>query len=390
MASVPATKIGAYLSDISGAFDRVFKIYLLAKLYEAGVGTKYLNFLDSYLAPGKGRVVVQGAASQEFVIDDSVFQGTVLGPPLWNTFFADVSVPAASTGGQEAVFADGLNVFQLFDRLASEDTVLQKLSVCRERVHSWGRTNRVTFDPDKEHIVILHPSDSHGEPFKLLGLMVDLDLRMQTAIDQLLSKIRPKSTAILRTRGYYSTADLITQYKTHIWGLVEINCGGYFHAARSLLDKVGQVQISFLRKLGLTEKEKKLEHNFAPTVLRRNIAMLGVLHKRVLGICHKSFERLLPWRSSRFDVPRGCGHNKQLYGHRLEVTHERTLFFRSIFAMVDVYNNLPQSVIDAKCIKSFQQKLTDIVRERCQSDKASWQLYFSSLSHGPDPGHARI
>ena len=84
--------------------------------------------------------------------------------------------------------------------------------------------------------------------------MVDLDLRLQTAIDQLLSKIRPKSTAILRTRGYYSTADLITQYKTHIWGLVEINCGGYFHAARLLLDKVGQVQISFLRKLGLTEK----------------------------------------------------------------------------------------------------------------------------------------
>ena len=193
--------------------------------------------------------------------------------------------------------------------------------------------------------------------------MVDLDLRMQTAIDQLLSKIRPKSTAILRTRGYYSTADLITQYKTHIWGLVEINCGGYFHAARSLLDKVG-----------LTEKEAFLEHNFAPTVLRRSIAMLGVLHKRVLGVCHKSFERLLPWRSTRFDLPRDCGHNKQLYGHRLEVTHERTLFFRSTFAMVDECNNLPQSVVDAECIKSFQQKLTDIVRERCQSDKASWQI----------------
>ena len=186
--------------------------------------------------------------------------------------------------------------------------------------------------------------------------MVDLDLRMQTAIDQLLSKIRSKSTAILRTRGYYSTADLITQYKTHIWGLVEINCGGHFHAARSLLDKVGQVQINFLRKLGLTEKEAFLEHNFALTVLRRSIAMLGALHKRVLGVCHKSFERLLPWRSTRFDVPRGCGHNKQLYGHRLEVTHERTFFFRSIFAMVDVYNNLPQSVVDAKMYKIFPAK----------------------------------
>ena len=31
-------KIGAYLSDITGAFDRVFKAYLLAKLNAAGIG----------------------------------------------------------------------------------------------------------------------------------------------------------------------------------------------------------------------------------------------------------------------------------------------------------------------------------------------------------------
>ena len=40
-------KIGAYLSDISGAFDRVFKIYMLAKLQAAGVEIHFLNFLDS-------------------------------------------------------------------------------------------------------------------------------------------------------------------------------------------------------------------------------------------------------------------------------------------------------------------------------------------------------
>ena len=43
-------KVGAYLSDISGAFDRVFKPYLLGKLQQAGVGSTYLNFLDAYLA----------------------------------------------------------------------------------------------------------------------------------------------------------------------------------------------------------------------------------------------------------------------------------------------------------------------------------------------------
>ena len=91
-------KIGAYLSDITGGFDRVYKPYLLAKLQGFDIGAKFLNFLDAYLSPRRGQVVVQGAFSDDFEIANSVFQGTVLGPPLWNSFFSDVSIPAISTG----------------------------------------------------------------------------------------------------------------------------------------------------------------------------------------------------------------------------------------------------------------------------------------------------
>ncbi len=59
--------------DVSGAFDRVFKDYLLAKLHSAGVGTQYLNFFDSYLQPLRSGVVVDGTASDEFEIADTVF-----------------------------------------------------------------------------------------------------------------------------------------------------------------------------------------------------------------------------------------------------------------------------------------------------------------------------
>ena len=192
------------------------------------------------------------------------------------------------------MFADDLNDFKVFDRLSPLEEVMNDLTSCRRRMHSWGRANRVSFDAGKEHLVVLHPSQNHGDPFKLLGCMIDLDLRMHTAIDQLLSKIRPKSTAILRTRTYYGISELINQFKTHIWGLIEMHSGAYFHAATSLLDKIGQVQRSFLHKLGVSEEHAFLNHNFAPTILRRNIAILGLLHKRVLGKCHPMFERLLP------------------------------------------------------------------------------------------------
>ena len=45
LAVCTGNKIATYLGDISGAFDRVFADYLLAKLQAAGVGSQYLNFL---------------------------------------------------------------------------------------------------------------------------------------------------------------------------------------------------------------------------------------------------------------------------------------------------------------------------------------------------------
>ena len=76
-----------------------------------GVGDDFLNFLDSYLAPRTGQICVQGEFSEIMQIENSVYQGTVLGPPLWNSFFSDVAVPASSAGGKEAMFADDFKCF---------------------------------------------------------------------------------------------------------------------------------------------------------------------------------------------------------------------------------------------------------------------------------------
>ena len=181
-------------------------------------------------------------------------------------------------------------------------------------------------------MVLLHPSESLGDAFKLLGCMVDVNMRMQSAVEQVLSKMRPKITAILRTRSYYSTADLILQFKTHIWGVIEVNMGGYFHAAPSLLEKIDDAHYRFLRDLGLSPSDASLEHAFAPPSLRRNIGILGLLHTRVLGKCYPSFDRLLPWWTTKFSEPRGRGHNKQLYGHWIEISHH-TLFMKDPFSV---------------------------------------------------------
>ena len=370
-------KIAAYLGDISGAFDRVYKDYLLAKLQTCGVGARYLNFLDAYLQPRKAVVAVEGVVSDEIQIANTVFQGTVLGPPLWNVFFSDVTQPAASTGGSPSLFADDLSVFQKFDRFDENSDIVRKMHVCRTRVHAWGRVNRVAFDPTKEHVIILHPIRGEGDPFKLLGCLVDCKLVMDQAIEKILAQVRPKRQSILRTKPHYCVKDLINQFKTHVWSLMEYHSGAIFHASDTLLERLDSAQRGFLQEIGMSPEIAFVEHNFAPPRLRRNIGMLGFLHKRVLGLSHPNIQKLLPFHADVFGSLRAGEHDKQLYGHILEVQQQQSLHRRSVFGMVDVYNRLPQHVVNYPTISVFQRHLTLEARKLCQDGNSTWIDSFS-------------
>ena len=163
---------------------------------------------------------------------------------------------------------------------------------------------------------------------------------------------------------------------------MEANMGGIFHAATSLLRQIDRPQNRVVREMGISSEQALLDFNFPSPQIRRNIGILGLLHKRVLGLCHSSYDILLPWYSSRFDTPRGMGHNKQLYGHNVEISHCQGLWNNSIFAMTEVYNDLPQHVVDAPSVNIFQKYLIHVVRTRCQQGDASWPSAFCGHAYG--------
>ena len=86
-----AKKIGIFLSDISGAFDKVESKRLLAKLTATGINNDMLILLRDYLTVREAYVLVNGEKSDKMDLANTVFQGIVLGPTLWNVFFKDVS-----------------------------------------------------------------------------------------------------------------------------------------------------------------------------------------------------------------------------------------------------------------------------------------------------------
>ena len=215
-------KVGLFLSDISGAFDRVAYERLVIKIRRAGLGNKMCNFLAAYLKPRTAKVIVEGEASDAFTIANQVFQGTVLGPPLWNLFFADVQLEVAALDAQSSVFADDLNAYKLYDADCTSSFIKEDLTIVAERIHHWGTINQVLFDPLKEHFCILHRSEYEGVPFRLLGVDFDVQLLMGDFCTDLASRCNGKLKALLRTRRFYSTSHLIGLYKTHVLSMLEL------------------------------------------------------------------------------------------------------------------------------------------------------------------------
>ena len=109
---------------------------------------------------------------------------------------------------------------------------------------------------------------------------------------------------------------------------------------------------SFLKEIGIDEVTALLVFNLAPLSLRRDIAMLGLIHRTILGQgpphCQKLFFREDNGnrRSMRFG-----GHELRLHEYRDGM--QLNIVKRSALGLCSVYNLLLESIVEAKSAKCF-------------------------------------
>ena len=290
--------VGVYCSDVSGAFDRVWRERLGEKLDRLGLHDDAKGFLLSWLEDRQSQVVLGGACSPLEALCNSVFQGTVLGPPLWNTFFSDSREPLNRKGFTETTFADDLNAWKayLLDRSdpGRHTPVLQSLAAVQRELHLWGNANRVRFDPAKESFHILHRTFHHGDNFKVLGCVFDSQLLMHAGARHVATEAGWRLKALLRTRRHFTTPELVRLYKAQILSFIESSTPALLHAAPTTLSGIDRVQARFLREVGLSELQALVDYRLAPLASRRGMAMLGLLHRVNLGKAPTQLCALLP------------------------------------------------------------------------------------------------
>ena len=157
--------------------------------------------------------------------------------------------------------------------------------------------------------------------------------------------------------------------------MIEYSTPAVYHCTDKALDELDKVQRRFLRAAELTAKDALLLHNLAPLQTRRDIALLGLIHRTVLGKGPPQFQKWFYNEVDKANKPNTLRnakrHDKQLadllgFGHA-------ELLRRSFLSLVRVYNSLPQEAVNCKTVSKFQRWLQGVVKRKAEHDEESWE-----------------
>ena len=132
----------------------------------------------------------------------------------------------------------------------------------------------------------------------------------------------------------------------------------------------------------MTAVDALKDYRLAPLSSRRDMGMLGALHKINLDLAPPQFQALFP-RLGRTEEPllrqrlrywRPL-HSKQLYTHATFSSSHA--FKRSMFGLVHCYNALPQRIADSNTVKTLQRCLQAALLRLAELGAGDWPILYS-------------
>ena len=262
--------------------------------------------------------------------------------------------------------------------------MLRATEKCQYELHQWGTANQVAFDKDKEGMFILSRRHSQGARFDLLGIQFDCKLVMADTVEDLAKTCRWKLKAILRTGKFNTGSGLVSLYKAQILSFVEYRTAAIYHACDSALTLLDAVQNKVLTAAGISKVQALIDLNLAPLAVRRDIAMLGLMHRANLGRGPNQFREIF-----RTDTDaRREGRGK----HRLQIkllpnhfsdfvlpgSRPADYIEHSAFGLIRIYNMLPAHIVETSpCVKTFQSALQTLVKNRASGNCDDWEATLS-------------
>ena len=196
---------------------------------------------------------------------------------------------------------------------------------------------------------------------------------MREAVHQCAIEASWKIKAVLQPHRFFTTTETVKLYKTHVLSIIEYRTPAIVHAAPSILLEIDRLQRRFLRELDISDEEALIHFKLAPLAVRRQIAILGVIHRCVLeqgpSQLNAFFDRDM---SIRHYTTRGAvrAHSRQLVER--QVRYQPVLFQRSAFGATRVYNLLPRWIAHSPSVQVFQRNLQKLITLRAEAGRDDW------------------
>jgi hypothetical protein len=283
---------GAFLTDLSKAFDCLPHDLLIAKLDAYGFSTKALELISDYLSKRYHRTKVGSSFSSWACIIFGVPQGSILGPLLFNIFLCDLFLIELS---DIASYADDTTPYACDENI---ERVVERLTKSGENLFSWFSMNGMKANPDKCHLLLSKNENlsvdiagadiSNSSKVKLLGVTLDSSLKFDTHVNEICSKANRKLSALIRLAKYIDIDKRKILIKSFILSQFSYCPLIWMFHSRNLNNKINHIHERALRityQDNVSTFDELLNKDCSIRIHHRNIQLLAIeMYKFLHGL----------------------------------------------------------------------------------------------------------
>ena len=349
--------------DLAKAFDTVPHKRLIKKIKAHGIDGKVLKWITAWLRNRKQKVTTQGAESTWRPVISSVVQGSVLGPLCFLIYMNDLeSNLKASTVSK---FADDTKLIHTVE--TEEDRTGMQNSL--NDLHTWASTWQMKFNEGKCSVMHFGKQNPHytytmgsselkeANEEKDLGILVNKSLKVASQCAAAAKKGNRVLGMIKRNFSFRTKEVIVKLYKSLVRPHLDYAMQAwspFLEKDKKILEKVQARATKLIPEIHhLPYEERLAELNLTTLEKRRERGDLLQTYRIMTQI-----DKIKPdifFKHQTYDRTRG--HSMKLTKSRCKLEIRRNFYSQRV---VNRWNKLPQSAMDAPTLLSFKKELSKL------------------------------